>query len=41
MAKTTYNERPLRRRRAAELLARGLSPADAVPRLAALWAAVV
>ena len=33
VAKTTYKERQLRRRRAAELLAGGLSPADAVSRL--------
>ena len=37
MAKTTYKERQLRRRRAAELLAGGLSPADAVSRLTAEW----
>ena len=32
-----YKERQLRRRRAAELLAGGLSPADAVSRLTAEW----
>ena len=37
MAKTTYKERQLRRHRAAELLAGGLSPADAVSRLTAEW----
>ena len=37
MAKTTYKERQLRRRRAAELLAGGLSPADAVSRLTVEW----
>ena len=37
MAKTTYKERQKRRHRAAELLAGGLSPADAVSRLTAEW----
>ena len=37
MAITTYKERQLRRRRAAELLAGGLSPADAASRLTAEW----
>ena len=37
MAKTTYKERQKRRLRAAELLAGGLSPADAVSRLTAEW----
>ena len=37
MAKTTYKECQQRRRRAAELLAGGLSPAEAVSRLTAEW----
>ena len=37
MAKTTYKERQKRRRRAAELLAEGLCPADAASRLTAEW----
>ena len=37
MAKTTYKERQLRRRRAAELLAEGLCPADAASRLTTEW----
>ena len=41
MAKTTCKERQQRRRRAAELIAGGISPADAVSRLTAEWGAVV
>ena len=37
MAKTAYKERQLRRRRAAELLAEGLCPADAASRLTTEW----
>ena len=37
MAKTAYKERQLRRRRAAELHAEGLCPADAASRLTTEW----